>query len=119
MIRKVFRWMAILTLGFVMVGCKTTEVFIKTPPMVDDGFLKNYAVPAPPKDAPSYSELSPDEKEAMWIGYTSDLLIIIGKHQADKSGIRVWKKGVLKAYEEFRKATGTTDAETLTEKSHE
>lgn len=111
MIRKVFRWMAILTLGFVLVGCKTTDVFVKTPPMVDDGFLRNYAVPSPPGDAQLYSELTPDEKEKQWIDYTSDLLIIIGRHQADKSGIRAWKSGVLKAYEEYRKATGNADKE--------
>lgn len=106
MIRKAFMWTIVLTLGFVMTGCKTTEAVMKMPPMVDDGFLKNYTVPKPPTDAQTYSDLSSDEKEFYWQDYTKDLLGIIGKHQADKNGIKLWKQGVQKAYEDYRKAIG-------------
>lgn len=77
-------------------GCDTMYRDRYTVMEYDQTLIKDYDVPAPPMASVTYSFLDWETKESLWADYTGSLLEVIGKHQADKAGLR-------KADEEFKK----------------
>lgn len=69
----------------------------------NDSLLQDYDVGAPPISAQTYAQLSNDEKESLWTQYTSDLLVVIKKHMADKAGLREAKKKSIEEVERLNK----------------
>lgn len=69
----------------------------------NDNLLYSNPVPPPPMTPQDYSLASCNAKEAMWVGYSMDLLNVIGKEHADKEGLRLWKKGVLENADRLNK----------------
>lgn len=79
----------ILLFVFILVGCGTTEYRDRyTAIELDQSLTKDYDVPPPPSSAVTYSFMDWDQKESMWTDYTNNLIEVIGKHQADKAGLR-------------------------------
>lgn len=68
-----------------------------------DAQLQDYDVPVPPLSSQAYSTLTWDEKESVWTAYTNDLLAVIGKHMADKAGLRASKDELIKKLDELNK----------------
>lgn len=85
-----------------LVGCESVVHIPKhTVTFPSASLLVQYDVPEPPLASDEYVELPWDDKESMWVTYTSDLLFIIKKHMADKAGIRLWEDEVKKAVEKI------------------
>jgi hypothetical protein len=73
----------------------------------DDALLQDYVVPQPPLASKDYSILTSDEKESFWTDYTNDLLQVIGKHMADKAGLRKAKSDFIEKTDKLNKEAGT------------
>lgn len=78
----------VFVLLYLLVGCQTTYRDRYTVMQYDNTLLTQYEVPPPPVAAIDYSKLLWSEKESLWIDYTGSLIGIIGKHQADKNGLK-------------------------------
>jgi hypothetical protein len=72
-----------------------------------DSLLQDYEIGAPPITARAYSSMTWDDKETVWTDYTNDLLKVIGKHMADKAGLRKSKVELEKKVDELNKKAGT------------
>lgn len=75
--------------------------------MPDDSLLQDYVVPEPPLSSKDYAILTSDEKETLWVDYTNDLLQIVGKHMADKAGLRKSKSDFIEKLDKLNKESGT------------
>ncbi|HEX9137651.1 MAG TPA: hypothetical protein VF905_12010 [Nitrospirota bacterium] len=72
-----------------------------------DTLLQDYDIGAPPVSAQAYSSMTWDDKETMWTDYTNDLLKVIGKHMADKAGLRKAKADLQEKIDDLNKKAGT------------
>lgn len=90
---------------FILSGCFGTvqyrDRYVTMTP--NDSLLKDYDVSAPPITSQQYGALKPDEKESLWVQYTTDLLVTINKHMSDKAGLRKFKSETEKQIEDLNK----------------
>lgn len=90
---------------FILSGCFGTvqyrDRYVTMTP--NDSLLRDYDVSAPPITSAQYGQLTPSDKESLWVQYTSDLLETIGKHMSDKAGLRKFKSETEKQVEELNK----------------
>jgi predicted small lipoprotein YifL len=94
-----------------MAGCGTQQPQYRdryTAFTPSDAQLQDYDVGAPPVTAQAYSSMPWDAKETMWVDYTNDLLKVIGKHMADKAGLRKSKVDLQEKIDDLNKKAGNT-----------
>lgn len=91
---------------FILSGCFGTvqyrDRYVTMIP--NDSLLQDYDVSEPPMLSQQYGKLNADEKESVWVQYTTDLLITVNKHMSDKAGLRKFKTDTEKQIEELNKA---------------
>ena len=103
-LRTAAAFLIIIAIVVVFTGCGTVEYRDRyTAMQVDQQLLQDYTVQAPPMTAVTYSYLDFDQKESLWVDYTNVLLEVIGKHQADKAGLRKSDEEFQKKIEELNK----------------
>lgn len=103
--RTTLRLLTIVAAVVLLTACQTRIVYrdrysIMTP---SASLLQDYDVSAPPTTAQTYSQMSNDEKESLWTQYTTDLLVVIKKHMADKAGLREAQKKAAEEVERLNK----------------
>lgn len=93
---EVMKKALLILLTFVLVGCTTVYRDRFTALELDQNATRTYDVDPPPTSSSDYANLLWQEKESLWVTYTSSLIEVIGKYQADKAGL-------VKADDEFKK----------------
>lgn len=102
--KKVLLFLVLVALA----GCGTVEYRDRYAALpIPEEKLIDYDVPPPPVTSIKYSVMDWDSKESAWTDYTNDLLSVIGKHQADKLGLRESKKEFEKQILELNKKAGS------------
>lgn len=99
---KVALMMFFVIIGLLTItGCQT-KIEVRnhiTPVFPDESLIQDHPIPTPTFTPVEYSRLNADKKEDFLIKYIGRLLVTIGLEQADKQGLREWKRKTLERIE--------------------